>query len=922
MTNYKYLFYIFCFIWSPSFCQQASWMVGDLYNGLDWPTFVQKIEEAYPVRIFYKEEDVANFLIPELSTEIPLSEFLQNQLSNCNITYDQYGHFFINKEIEITTQLSTNIYPRKLAFNNNENTIITGDNDFVPTNNEHIARVILIGDQRKGAGRPKANLNGIVSSLNDELPLAGVTILVEELGTGVATDANGLYELFLKKGIYTLVLNHLNHLEKKIKINLLSDGRHNILLESKTVLLEGVTVTSDKFDRVQSTKMGFERLTVKSVEEIPLVLGEKDILKVAGLLAGVQSVGEGTAGFNVRGSPADHNLFYIDKVPIYNTSHLFGFFSAFNSQAISEFSISKSNIPAKFGSRLASIFDITALEGDKKKYKFRGGISPVTGNILFEGPVQKEKSSIMIGMRSTYSNWILKRIKNGDFNRTRVNFADAIIKFSHQLSSKSKVQIFGYYSFDKIKFADKTNFDNSNLGGSFSWNHFFNDKINMNLSLINSRMQLGVEDVEIPFEAYQQNTALLHQEVRMDWTWRISPRHHLEFGGNTILYKNDRGTFLPSDESSLIQPLEFEVEKGLETGIYLSEEWKPSDKTTLVGGLRFNRYDYLGPQEVFEYQDGFPMSNESITDTLQFQKGDKIKRYNGVDYRLAFKYALAPYLSIKASYNTLHQYLFLLSNTVALAPTDKWKLTDYNIEPMTGQQTSLGVYGDVANKKYNWSTEVYFKKVTELVEYRDGANLLVNEFPEQDILQGNLNAWGLELMIKKIKGRFNGWVNYTFSKSRVLVKGIDDDRSINFGNSYPSNYDRPHVVNVVANYKFIRRFSLSANMVYQTGRPITYPTNTYTQGGFQLINYSERNQFRVPDYFRVDLSAKIEGNLKKEKLIHGAWVFSIYNLTGRNNTYNIYFKNVNTGLKGYKISIFAQPIFSLSYQFKFGNYDN
>ncbi len=922
MINYKYLLFILCFVWSSGFCQQNGCIVDESYNDLDWPAFVSKIEQNCIIRLFYKKEDVVNFRKAKLSNDVPLLDFLKSQLIDCKIAYDKQGHIFISKDIEITIDLSKAIYPKVFTNNNNKITKEKESKDFVTTTNEHIAKVIVIGDERKGAGKREVKLTGLVRSLTDEELLPGVTILIEELGTGIATDENGFYELSLKKGIYTLVFNHLNHLDKKVKVNLLSDGSYDFRMESKTVLLDGVTVTSDKFDRVQSTKMGFERLTLKSVEAIPLVLGEKDILKVASLLAGVQSAGEGTAGFNVRGSPADQNLFYIDKVPIYNTSHLFGFFSAFNSEAISEFSISKSNIPAKFGGRLASIFDVTALEGDKKKYKFRGGVSPVTGNILFEGPVQKEKSSIMIGLRSTYSNWILKQIDNGDFNRTRVNFADAIVKFSQQLSPKSRIQAFGYYSFDKIKFAGSTDFNNNNLGGSISWNHFFNEKVNMNLAIINSRMQLGVADYEIPFDAYEQNSELLHQEARMDWTWRINAQHNLEFGANAILYKNDRGTFLPSDESSLIQPVIFEVEKGLESGIYISDEWRPSDKITLTGGLRYNQYNYLGPQKVFEYQEDFPISDETITDTLQFQKGDNIKTYSGIDYRFAIKYSLSSNLSVKASYNTLHQYLFLLSNTTALAPTDRWKLTDYNIDPMAGRQSSFGVYGDFANKKYNWSTEVYSKNVNQLVEYRDGANLLINEYPERDVLQGDLEAWGLELMFKKTSGRFNGWINYTYSKSRVLVKGENESSSINFGNSYPSNYDKPHVINVVANYKFIRRFSLSANMVYQTGRPITYPTNIYTQGGIQIINYSERNKFRVPDYFRIDLSAKLEGNLKKDKLFHSAWVFSVYNLTGRNNVYNTYFRYVNPRLNGYRVSIFAQPIFSVSYQFKFGNYDS
>ncbi|HKK78907.1 MAG TPA: TonB-dependent receptor, partial [Phaeodactylibacter sp.] len=442
------------------------------------------------------------------------------------------------------------------------------------------------------------------------------------------------------------------------------------------------------------------------------------------------------------------------------------------------------------------------------------------------------------------------------------------------------------------------------------------------LALINSRTQLGVEEREVPFEAYRQNSELWHQEARMDWTWRVSDRHQLEFGANAILYNNDRGTFLPSDERSLIEPIDFEMERGLEAALYVSEEWKPTDRITLTGGLRYNQYNYLGPQQVFQYREDQPITAETITDTLQFQRGENIVTHRNIDYRLAMKYSISPELSVKASYNTLHQYLFLLSNTIALAPTDRWKLVDYNIDPMAGQQASFGLYGSLRNKRYNWSTEFYTKQVNELVEYRDGANLLINEYPEQDILQGNLNAWGVELTFKKPRGRLNGWINYTYSRSRVLVRGQDEESSINFGQRYPSNFDRPHVANVVVNYKFIRRFSLSANMVYQSGRPVTYPTNTYAQGGVQIVNFSERNRYRLPDYFRLDLSAKFEGNLKKDKLLHGAWVFSVYNLLGRDNVYNVYFRYNNNNLTGYQLSIFANPIVSVSYQFKFGNYEN
>ena len=404
MPSFRFLTLAFCLTCSTAFCQQTEIQIGPAYNGLEWAEFVSQLEQDHPVRIFFREADTQNFRPPQLSEAVPLLDFLQAQLPNCTFTFDQLGHLFISGGEPIITQLSPDIYPRIRDAGNNKNTAPEEDRELANTSNQHIGKVIAIGDARKGAGKRNAIFEGTVVSAADGLTLPGATILFEELGTGVATDENGGYSIELKKGTYTLIINHLNHQEQKLKINLLSDGGYAFKLDSKTTLLKEVTITSTKFDRVQSTKMGFERLTIKSVEAIPLVLGEKDILKVASLLAGVQSVGEGTAGFNVRGSPADQNLFYIDRVPIYNTSHLLGFFSAFNSDAISEFSISKSNIPAKFGGRLASIFEITALEGDKNKYKARGGISPVTGNLLFEGPNQKDKSSIIFLARNKFRN--------------------------------------------------------------------------------------------------------------------------------------------------------------------------------------------------------------------------------------------------------------------------------------------------------------------------------------------------------------------------------------------------------------------------------------------------------------------------------------------------------------------------------------
>lgn len=333
-------------------------------------------------------------------------------------------------------------------------------------------------------------------------------------------------------------------------------------------------------------------------------------------------------------------------------------------------------------------------------------------------------------------------------------------------------------------------------------------------------------------------------------------------------------------------------------------------------------YTFLGPQDVYEYEPGFAKSEETIIDTLSYGSFQPVKTYHGLDWRVSGKYSLGVNWSIKGSINRTHQYAFLLSNTIALAPTDKWKLVDSNIQPMVGDQASLGTYGNLFQGNLQVSLEGYLKRVAQLVEYRDGADLLVNKIPEWDVLQGDLGAYGIEVMIRKPTGRFKGWINYTYSRSIVTVDGGQSDLQVNFGLSYPANFDRPHAVNMVASYRFNRRVSISSNIVYASGRPITYPTSLFYLNNVRLVSFTTRNEYRLPDYFRVDLSVNIEGNLRSEKFAHGSWAFSIYNLTGRDNVYNAYFSSVSGRLQGYRISIFAIPIFSATYTFKLGNYES
>lgn len=924
----KYLFCIiglFILLSGRGYSQTVT-QVPAVYEGLPWQEFVQKMEAQFPLRIFYDSAEVAAVLIQLPAGEASLEAVLRKTFSGSQQTFaqDQQGNWFITALPAIKTELPDKVFePQESAAP--DPVLVKQEQEeaeFMQTRKEMAARQLVVGDPAQAGGSRQVVLSGYLINIEDGGSVIGASVAIPELKLGTTSNQSGFFSLNLPKGNYTLLIRSLNFKEASYELSLYASGQLKLELAPKLLELEGVEVTARRDNPVKNTQMGYERLSISRIKEIPLVLGEADIIKVAQLLPGIQSVGEGAAGFNVRGSPADQNLFYLNKVPIYNTSHVFGFFSAFNSDAIRDFALSKSNIPAKFGGRLASIFDVTAKTGNKRKYTASGGISPITGRVLVEGPIQKEKSSFAIGLRSTYSDWLLEQVPNPDYQNSSARFVDGIGNFAFEFGENNRLNLFGYYSADRFNFAGRTDYDYENVGGSATWTRFFNQKHNLDLSLIYSKYSQEVGNSESLLEAYLQNNSIEHREARLDFTFRPNNQHQVEIGANAIRYEVDRGSFLPLGEASQWESLELGLEQSVEGGIYISEQWDVSDRLTLNGGLRYNFYRYLGPQSVFEYQNGGPRNENTISDTLSYGKNADISTYTGLDYRAAVRYLISPTLSIKGSVNRLHQYIFLLSNTIALAPNDKWKLSDSHIEPMTGNQYSLGLYTQLMQNKLEVSLEGYYKDVDKLVQYRDGADLLINASPEQEVLQGDLSAYGVEFMVKKPFGRINGWVNYTYSRSTVQVNSDNPAERINFGNAYPADYDKPHAVNVVGNFKFSRRLSFSGNMVYATGRPITYPTTVYYQNGLQLINYSARNEYRIPDYFRVDMSLRLEGNLRSQKLLHGSWVLSVYNLTGRQNAYSVYFTSQQSTITGYRVSIFGAPIFSLTYDFKFGNYAN
>ncbi len=933
-SNFRTVVKLFIFIISLFFVthlySQKNYIITKDYDNLKWSDFVTKVEQNYGLQFFYDENVNPDLIVKFQENSIPLVDLLQNTLKVYDLFAsidDHSGNIFITKNIALKTKLPEGFIPKdtiaKEEINKVEKEKVKEEKkDFLKTTKKFIAENYTVGTKKQGVNKKYATISGYILDSKTKEPVIGATILDKDNNSGTATDKNGYYELKVRTGKHRFEISNISSLKKTIDVQVFSDGKMDLFLDEKVVFLDDVIVRAEAENKVSGTQMGIEKLKIKSVKKIPLVFGEKDVMKVALLLPGVQSIGEGASGFNVRGSPTDQNIFYINNVPIYNTSHVAGFFSAFNSDAIDEFTLYKSNIPINYGGRLSSVFDIKTKNGSQSGIKANGGIGIITGRLMVEGPIKKDKSSFLVGVRSTYSDWVLRMAKNENLKNSNVNFADALTNFTFQLNQNNWLNIFTYFSHDKLDLASRSKYAYQNYGASINWKHFFKKKHSLELSFIHSGYNFDEENTEIASFSYEHRNKISHTELKANAEINYNEKHKFNAGLNAILYNIDRGNPEPLNEESSFKALTLGKEKGLEIGLFVGDEFKVSEKLTVNGGARFNIYSYLGPQKVYEYEPGLPMNEENIIDTLNFGSNKFIKTYSGLDLRIAANYLINDNLSIKASYNRLHQYIYMLSNTIAVAPNYKWKLCDYNTKPLIGDQFSAGIFSSLFGNRYEFSVEAFYKRTKNLVEIKNGASLFLNQYAEQSIVQGDLDAYGIEFMFKKKVGKTTGWINYTYSKTDVQVDSEFFENQINSGEKFPSNYDKPHSLNMVLTHDISRQINVSTNFVYSTGRPITYPTSIYFLDGTQYLNYSVRNDYRIPDYIRMDMSLTIEGNLKKNKLAHGSWTISVYNLLGRKNVYSVYFTKTDEKINGYKISVFGVPIFSITYNIKLGNYEN
>ncbi len=816
---------------------------------------------------------------------------------------DKYNNYLKNKEVYIQ---DTVIYeaPKKNI------------NEEVKISKEY--KLFTIGSPTRNLSSNMATLSGKIVDIESGEPLVGTVVYVDDIKNGTVTNLYGFYSFALPKGRYKIEYRAMGMKTTYRNIVIYSDGKMDVEMTSTPQAIKEVIVTAESEDPIRNLRMGMEKLTMKTIKQLPLGLGEADVIKSTLLLPGVQSVGEASSGFNVRGGSIDQNLILLNEASIINTSHFFGFFSGFNSDLVKDITLYKSGIPAKYGGRVSSVMDISLKEGNRKQYKVNGGISPVSGRLVAQGPILKDKASFIIGGRTTYSNYVLKMLDDAKLKHSKANFQDLQGNLSYDIDKKNSVYLSGYYSYDNFDYYTEDAFEYTTMASTLKWKHIFSPKLFNTTSAILSKYDYTLESRTDSSSLSSIKYGLDQYGFKSDFMYQSIKNHKIEFGINAIWYQLAPGTRTPMGESTIAAKT-LENEQALEGALYIGDEFDVNHFMSLSAGLRYSFYSNFGPKTQYNYSDSYPRTEESITDTTHYGSGP-ISFYSGPEFRLSSNIKISTTSSMKVGYNRMYQYIQMLSNTAAMAPTDIWKLSDHYLKPQRGDQYSIGFYKKLRHGTIEASIETYYKHLKNIIDYKGGAELTMNEHLETDVLNGKGKAYGVELMLQKKSGRLSGWVNYTYSRVLHKIDGYYQEEKVNDGEYFPANYDKPHDFKLVTNYKVSRRLNLSTNFLYSTGRPFTAPVAYYDLAGAKRIYYTDRNAVRMPDYIRWDIAATINGNLIKKKPNHGSVTFAVYNVLGRRNAYNIFFRSENGEVNGYKMSIFGQPIFTVTYNFKlFGN---
>ena len=893
------------------FAQDNQYPISGTYEAVPMREFIKEVQQKYPIRFYYDDKTIGSVFVTAKFNNTPLAECLESILNSEFVNYYTMGgnQFVIYPGIALKS-----MFLAKQAGEEEEEEKPSAEKLSLERLNNLQYQIFNIGTPGKNRSK-YATITGYIQDFESGDPVIGANVYIVESQKGASTDRNGFFTITLPVGNQILNFSCIGMEPTKRVVNLYSDGQLNVEMLTKVNLLGGVDVMGEGEGNLGQIHMGMEKIDIITLKSIPALFGEADIMKSVLTMPGVQTVGEGTSGFNVRGGKTDQNLILIDQAPIYYPSHFFGNFSAVNSEVIDNAVLYKGSMPVKYGGRISSVFEINTKEGNKEKIGGAGGISPISSRFHIEGPLFGE-STFLASFRSTYSNWVLDAIKVPDLYKSKVSFYDAQLKTNLVLNKNNNLTINAYSSNDRFQLKSDSIYNYQNAIASLMWKHQFNSRLKSETALIYSGFSYEISDDSNVNQMFNLTHSVDNFGFKTNFELKPEEKLTLNFGGDLNHYTVNPGERVVG-ESSNILPIYVDNESALEFGVYAGGEYKLTDKLRVEGGVRLSGMFAYGDGKSYVYAEGMPYDVDNIIDTAFTASNKTEATFINPEYRLSANYSINHSSSFKLSYNKTAQYIHMLSNTTAISPTDTWKLSDKYLVPQTGHQISAGYFKNFRGDMIETSVEGFYKKINNIKEYKAGADLLLNDHVETEVLNGLGRSYGAEFSFQKKGGRVYGQINYTYS--RTLIKSITDyeEELINDGEYFPANYDKPHNLNVLANLKALRRLILSATVNYSTGRPITYPVAQYKLGDQVFLHYSKYNQYRIPDYFRMDFSVTIEGNLKLRKLAHGTFTFSLYNVTARKNAYSVYFRSEGAKYEAYKLSIFGTVIPTVTYNFKF-----
>ena len=724
----------------------------------------------------------------------------------------------------------------------------------------------------------KNTVSGNIKDAADGEDLIGATITVKELpGTGITSNAYGFYALSIPAGRYTIRVAYMGYETSEKPVDLTKDNQTlNIQMNASAAQLTEVEIKGERDDKnVSKNEMGVIRLSPKDIKSVPVLFGEPDILKTIQLLPGVKSAGEGNTGFFVRGGAADQNLILLDEAPVYNASHLLGFFSVFNSDALKDVTLYKGNMPAEFGGRAASVLDIRMKEGNNKQFGVSGGIGLIASKLTVEGPIVPEKGSFMVSGRRTYADMFLKLSKTESIRKSHLYFYDFNMKANYQLGDRDRVFLSGYFGRDNFGLRDLFGFDWGNATATLRWNHLYGEKLFSNTSLIFSDYNYDIHLTADSSSTLSINSGIRDLNFKEDFGWFLNESNMVKFGANLIHHRFTPGR-IETGSGSSFNSMVLEDKFALEGSAYLQDEWTLSPRVSVEAGVRSSWFDYMGAGTAYTFD-----ADGDVASEKQYGDWESIQQYGGWEPRLSLRYQLNAVSSIKASVNRNLQYMHLLSNSTTGTPTDIWMPSTNNIEPQVADQVALGYFRNFADNMFELSVETYYKRMDHLIDYRNGADLFFNKTVESELVYGKGKAYGVELLLRKNRGRLTGWVSYTLSRTLREFDAVND------GAAYPARQDRIHDLAIVGMYDLSSRWQVSATWVFNTGDAATFPSGTYQFEDRSIPYYTERNGYRFPSYHRLDLGATFV--VRKTRRFESSWNFSVYNTYGRQNVYAINF---------------------------------